>query len=52
MQGTKLSFENVDLGDSKQTSQTYNQGEEDFLDQFSFLMLPYSSFDYEFTHVV
>jgi hypothetical protein len=34
MQDTKLSSEDLDLGDSKQTiHQTNNQGEEDFLDQ-------------------
>jgi hypothetical protein len=32
MQDTKLSSEDFDLGNSKQTTKTNNQGEEDFLD--------------------
>jgi hypothetical protein len=36
MQDTKLSFED---GDSQEKPQTNNQGEEDFLDQFSPFMI-------------
>jgi hypothetical protein len=49
MQDTKLSFED---GDFQEKPQTNNQGEEDFLDQFSFLCYVIALHDYKFTHVV
>jgi hypothetical protein len=36
MQDTKLSFEDVDLGDSQETPQTNNQGDQDFFGSISF----------------
>jgi len=52
IQSIKSSFEDDDLGDSDETTQTNNSQGEYFLHQRCFFMLPHHTFDFEFSYVV
>lgn len=49
---TQSNFEDVDLEDSHETTQTNNNQGEYILDQHCFLMLHHHPFDFEFSYVV
>jgi hypothetical protein len=49
MQGIKFSFEDVEHGDSE-TTPVNNEGE-DFLDQYSILLLPHHYFDFKLSSI-
>jgi hypothetical protein len=49
MQGIKFSFEDVEHGDSE-TTPVNNEGE-DFLDQYSILLLPHHYFDFKLFYI-